>query len=159
MVMRSSSRWMWASLVLTLVLGGCLGLALERYLLRGNSAPEPPRWGDQHWSIWFDCDWVPVAPDPEEVKSWRTGRVDRLRDALGLDADQVKQMELTLERYDLKSRDNWSVMRNSYCGIRDELRSDLRAVLREEQVAPFERYVEQIDERAKRYLNRGSEPR
>lgn len=153
--MRPSSPWMWASLLLTLMLGICVGVIGERYLSR-SPEPEVSRWNEAHWSFWFDCDWVPPSLKPSELEAWRASRMARLRQALDLDAEQVAQVETVWDRYDGMSRDNWTTTRKSYCGIRDALRADLRGLLRKDQLDSFDRYLEQIDERTKRYWNRGT---
>jgi hypothetical protein len=140
---------MWTTLLLSLVLGASLGIVGDRLLGR-EQEPEATASaaGPQHWSIWFDCEWVPDI-DEADTARWRAGRVARLRDDVGLDAEQVAHLDDTLERHDADSRVFWRLTRDRYCEIRDSMRGDIRALLLPEQRPKFEERMEAIDRHAR----------
>jgi len=124
--MKPASRtWMWASLVLTLIVGVGIGVAVDRVALE--------RAGDRG-----------DRRDRGERLSARLAR------ELDLTSEQQAKVEAVLAANRERARQFWRESQASYETLRQEFRQDIRALLDPEQLARFDEMVRRDDERRRR---------
>ncbi len=119
--MMRSRKWMWATLVLTLILGMSLGVRLDRNL--------------HFWSHGHDS----------ESRSRRF--MSMLEKELELSSEQKENLTKVLAANREKADAFWSDTRNSYAELRKEFRKQIRSVLNPEQQERFDAMMAEVDAR------------
>lgn len=102
----------------------------------------------------FDCDDRTTGPyeaDPDAQKR----NLDWLSDNLDLDSDQVAAVRLVFEDAAIQADVFWRNARDEYCEMRDEMRSNVRAELSEEQNRSLDRLLAEY--RAKKVAESATE--
>ncbi len=113
----TSRRWMWLSLVSTLVLGMSLGVLVDRLVLDGrDDRTERSRSQRDH----------------------REGLMARLDRELGLSEEQQESLEKLLAGNRERARAFMKQTRNSYAQLREEFRSEIRILLSPDQRKRFD---------------------
>lgn len=123
----SSRKWMWISLLLTLVLGMSLGILADELL----------------WD----------RPEDQSQHGRREGGdhlLTKLERELKLTPDQKVRVEKVLAANRQKARDYSKETRKVYAKLRQEFRQEIRAVLSPEQRARFDEMVAEYDARRRR---------
>lgn len=122
-----SKLWALALLIGVLVLGGVAGAAVDRSL--SDSA-------------------CPAASEERRSRADRDrGYLDWLSSELALTSEQRAEVEERVERHRAAVRELWREMRPRFEGMKSELRSDIREVLNEDQVAAYDSLIERTDRR------------
>ncbi len=119
--MMRSRKWMWATLVLTLILGMSLGVLLDRNI--------------DFWSHGHDS----------ESRSRRF--MSMLEKELELSSEQKENLTKVLAANREKADAFWSDTRNSYAELRKEFRKQIRSVLNPEQQERFDAMMAEVDAR------------
>jgi hypothetical protein len=141
--MSKSWRWMATAIGMVIIAGGSVGVLADRMLHRETDAKsDPPRSG----AIWFDCAEQP-KPEPEERAADRAAWLADIQQELNLDAAQVEELQATMQRRWELAREFWNRTRLDYCQMVDQLRDDVRVLLREDQLPRFEERLRRIDQR------------
>jgi uncharacterized membrane-anchored protein YhcB (DUF1043 family) len=109
---------MWATLLLTLILGMSLGIVLDRSLTGQRQQ------GDR-----------------------RTSFKDMLESELELSSEQKEELEKVLTANRARADDFWKQTRSSYGELRQEFRRLIRALLNPEQQQRFDAMMAEIDAR------------
>ncbi len=118
-------KWMWASLLLTLIVGMGMGVAFDRLALEGDG-----RGGDRRN---------------------RGGRLAaKLTSELQLTPEQQVKVEAALASNRERAREFWRESQSVYETLRKEFRQDIRALLNAEQQARFDEMLQRDDERRRR---------
>ena len=113
---------MWASLLLTLIVGMGMGVAIDRLALEGDR-----RGGD---------------------RGDRGARLAaRLTSELQLTPEQQAKVEAALASNRERAREFWRESQTAYETLRKEFRQDIRALLTPEQQERFDEMVQRDDER------------
>jgi len=153
--MKRSWRWIAVVVCLVIVAGGSVGVLADRILQRDPQHDARARTG----AIWFDCEEQPEVP-AGWGGDWRERRLAEIQEELELDASQVAELSATMERHGELAHEFWDRTRRDYCDMRDVLRDDVRALLRDDQKPRFEERLERIDARGRaRYSGRDGESR
>ena len=148
LAMRRTPKWIWISLVLTLVAGASVGVVADRTVLsRGHTAGAVR--STAAGTLWFDCDEAESAVAPSGHRG-RSERMARVKERLRLDEGQVGDLRVVFERHGASARDFWQRTRSDYCEMRDELRGDVRSLLRQDQRAAYDELLREIRARHKR---------
>ncbi len=113
-----SRKWIWITLILTLILGMSLGILLDRNLT-----------GQRHQG------------------DRRTSFKDRLESELELSSEQKVDLEKVLAANRARADDFWKQTRSSYSELRQEFRQVIRAILTPEQQARFDAMMAETDAR------------
>jgi hypothetical protein len=147
-----AGRWMWSSLVLTLVVGICLGVIVDRVLLAGRPVfADAERAGPRKASpLWFICDErgsLDIEDEPGYLynQRFRARLLEGLAQELSLSPEQYTEVEAFLEERRHGAHEFWENSRHAYCDMRDGFRHDLRAMLDEEQKVRFDAMNAEID--------------
>lgn len=158
-------RWMWTSVALTLLVGACLGVVVDRLLIRPPAAlaDRPPSSGPP----WFVCQQSTADPESEPgylyPERFRKGLLERLSSDLDLSPAQRRDLEAMLEEKRQGARRFWEDSRHAYCDIRDAFRSSIRELLSADQATEFDGMLAEIDrkqgERAARLAKQRPEGR
>lgn len=122
-----SKLWALALLIGVLVLGGVAGAAVDRSL----SDPACPTAGEERRS----------REDRDR------GYLDWLSSELALTAEQRVEVEGRVERHRAAVHELWREMRPRFEAMKSELRSDIREVLSEDQVAVYDSLIARTDRR------------
>lgn len=156
--MLSSRSWMWSSLGLTLVLGVCLGVVVDRLVLPDDAvfadaapAKERPVWFLCNERGSLDIEEEPGYPYPEGL---RTRLLERLQERLGLRAEQVARLEDYLEESRHDAHEFWETSRHGYCDIRDAFRAEIRELLDPDQRERWDEMTRAIDHRENELIER-----
>jgi Spy/CpxP family protein refolding chaperone len=121
----ASRKWMWASLVLTLIVGMGMGVAIDRLVLEREGRD---------------------GARGERV----SGLAARLRDELQLTPEQQAKVEAALAANRERARQFWRESQTAYENLRTEFRQQIRALLDPEQQTRFDEMVQRADERRRR---------
>ena len=124
-----SQKWMWVTLLLTLVLGVSLGVLLDRFVL--NEAR-----GDTRQS--------------REGRNHGERFIDHLESELKLSAEQRENLEQTLATNREKANAFWTETRDSYTELRKEFRQDIRDLLNPDQQKRYDELLAAEDARRKK---------
>lgn len=135
-----SSRWVVASLFLAALLGVSLGVLADRLALQSDESDKGYR-----GSIYFDCEAEPTGSITATAE-WRTRKLEEMREELRLDALQVENLESIFERHGDRANRFWQETRTSYCELRQQLRSDVRALLKGDQAELFDARLRRLDQ-------------
>ncbi len=128
--MTSAKKWMWITLLATLLLGVGLGVLVDRFVL----VPTVLSSGSDHAERWKD----------------RRSRFHaRLEEELALGPEQSRDIERVLEGNHERARQFWAGSRQRFDALRQQFRSDIRAVLTEEQATRFDDLLAERDARRK----------
>lgn len=130
-----SRKWMWVTLLLTLILGMSLGVMLNELVLGGEKAERNERSERSN-----DSD---RKSRSQRFKSW-------LAKELELAPDQVAQLEKLLDAYNEKSRQISSQSQRAYHDLRMEFRQEVRTLLSPEQTERFNAMMARHDERRRK---------
>ncbi len=128
--MTSAKKWMWITLLATLLLGVGLGVLVDRFVL----VPSVLSSGSDH---------------PERWKDRRSRFYARLQEELALGPEQSRDIERVLEGNHERARQFWAESRQQFDALRQQFRSDIRAVLTEEQATRFDDLLAERDARRK----------
>lgn len=147
---------MWFSVGLTLLVGACLGLVVDRLLFRPAVTLATP--APASGPLWFVCDEGSLAGalpgglegerKPDLYEGFRARLVERLSKELSLSATQQGELETMLEEKRPVARKFWQDLRRSYCDLHAAFRGDIRALLDPEQEKVFDRLTAELDRRA-----------
>ncbi|HVS14326.1 MAG TPA: hypothetical protein VMV46_10395 [Thermoanaerobaculia bacterium] len=149
--MSKSWRWMATAIGMVIIAGGSVGVLADRMLHREPEQKSFSRSG----AIWFDCAAQP-RPEPQKRDAERQAYLAEIQQELSLDDQQLEELQASLERHGGLARAFWDRTRLQYCQMRDQLRDDVRGLLREDQLPRFEERLRRIDERDReRYGRRG----
>jgi len=121
----ASRKWMWASLLLTLIVGMGMGVAMDRLVLERDG-----RGGDR--------------------RERGSGLAERLSNELQLTPEQQAKVEAALASNRERARDFWRESQTAYETLRQEFRQDIRALLDPEQRARFDEMIRRDDDRRRR---------
>ncbi len=128
--MTSAKKWMWVTLLATLLLGVGVGVLVDRFLLvptvLSSGSDHPERWTDR-----------------------RSRFRARLQEELALGPEQTRDIERVLEGNHEIARQFWAESRREFEALRQQFRSDIRDVLTEEQATRFDALLAERDERRK----------
>jgi hypothetical protein len=127
---------------MVVIAGGSMGVLADRMLHREPEAEASPRTS----ALWFDCA-EQQPPPPAERDAWRARRLDDLQQELGLDPAQVEELRVLMQGHGDLAAEFWDRTRLDYCQMRDQLRDDVRMLLRPDQQPRFEERLRRIDER------------
>ena len=140
---------MWSSVGLTLLVGACLGLIVDRVLLQQPVALAQP--APQRGPMYFTCSRSSVDVENEPgyyyPERFRKRLVEGLSDELNLSASQRQDLESMLEEKRAGAKAFWQRIRHAYCDIRDGFRSDIRELLDEPQRLEFDQMMAELDRR------------
>lgn len=130
-----SRKWMWVTLLLTLVLGMSLGVMLNELVLGGERGERSERSergqdGDR-------------KDRSERFKTW-------LEKELELSSEQIANLENVLDAYNERSRKVWSQSQDAYHDLRMEFRQEVRALLNPEQQKRFNEMMAEHDKRRRK---------
>lgn len=121
-------KWMWLTLLLTLVLGMSLGILLDALVLGRDD----------------------VANQHDQSRGDRTERFKaKLERELSLTSDQMRKLETVLAANREKADAFWKQSRESYNELRKEFRQAIRDTLTPEQQTKYDEMVRKHDERRK----------
>ena len=137
---------MWTSVALTLLVGACLGVVIDRFLIRPPAAlaDRAPSSGGQ----WFVCQQSTADPESEPgdlYQRFRKGLLERLSSDLDLSPAQHRDLDAMLEEKRQRARQFWEDSRHAYCDIRDAFRSSIRELLSPDQATEFNRMLAEAD--------------
>lgn len=119
-------KWMWVTLLLTLVLGMSLGVLLDEFVLGGDRG----------------------ARRQDDSREDRSGRFKAmLVRELELSPEQVEGLERILASNNEKARAFWRDTRSAYAELRKQFREEIRALLRPEQQQRFDEMMVEHDQR------------
>ena len=118
----ASRKWMWASLLLTLIVGMGIGVAIDRLALERDG-----RGGDR--------------------RDRGARLAARLNSELQLTPEQQVKVEATLASNRERARAFWRESQTAYETLRKEFRQDIRALLDPEQQTRFDDMIRRDDER------------
>jgi len=122
-------KWMWLTLLLTLILGVSLGILLDALVLGRDDV------GSRH----------------DRSRGDRTERFkSKLESELGLTPEQMQELDTVLASNREKADALWKQSRESYLELRKELRQAIRDTLTPEQQKKYDEMVAEHDERRKR---------
>ena len=128
--MTSSKKWMWITLLATLLLGVGVGVLVDRFLLvptvLSSGSDRPERWQDR-----------------------RSRFRARLQEELALGPEQSRDIERVLEGNHETARQFWAESRQQFDALRQQFRSDIRGVLTEEQATRFDELLAEREARRK----------
>lgn len=113
---------MWASLLLTLIVGMGMGVAIDRLALEGDR-----RGGDR--------------------RDRGARLAERLNSELQLTPDQQTKVEAALASNRERARQFWGESRTAYETLRKEFRQDIRELLNPDQQQRFDEMIQRDDER------------
>lgn len=116
---------MWASLVLTLIVGMGMGIALDRLALGRDGDLGDRRGRGERLS-------------------------ERLAEELHLTPEQRAQVDASIAASRDQARELWRESQTSFEALRNEFRHEIRALLEPEQQARFDEMVRRDDERRRR---------
>lgn len=133
-----SRKWIWVTLLLTLVLGMSIGVVLNELCLGGERSSRSQDGDRKDRSAGF--------------KAW-------LEKELDLSSDQIGNLENVLDAYNEKSREIWSQSQNAYRDLRMEFRQEVRAILKSEQQKRFDELMAEHDERRRKDSNHNKQGR
>jgi hypothetical protein len=123
-----SKKWMYVTLLLTLILGMSLGVLLDRFVL--NEAR-----GDTRQS--------------RERRSHGERFIDHLQSELKLSTEQRENLEQMLAVNREKADAFWKKTRSSYTELRKEFRQDIRKLLTPDQQKRYDELLAAEDARRK----------
>ena len=153
--MLSPRSWMWSSLGLAVLVGACLGVIVDRLVLREDSAfaDVTPR-SEPHWFLCNEQGSLNIEEEPGYLFSEdiRTRILGGLRDELGLRPEQFALLESYLEESRHGAHEFWENSRHAYCDIRDAFRSEIRELLDEQQRVRWEEMLQEVDRRESDYV-------
>ena len=138
---------MWTSVALTLLVGACLGVVVDRFLIRPPTAlaDRAPSSGPP----WFVCRQSTADPEGEPgylyPERFRKGLLERLSSDLDLSPAQHRDLDAMLEEKRQGARRFWEDSRHAYCDIRDAFRGSIRELLNPEQATRFDRMLADLD--------------
>jgi len=133
-----SRKWMWVTLLLTLVLGMSLGVMLNELVMGGERGEQNER-GERS------------GPSQDSDRKERSQRFKtRLEKELELVPEQVTNLEALLDDYNEKSRGIWSQSQEAYRDLRMEFRQELRGFLNPEQQKRFDELMAEHDKRRRK---------
>ncbi|NIR44550.1 MAG: hypothetical protein GWN99_09675 [Gemmatimonadetes bacterium] len=124
-----SKIWAAALLGVALVLGGVSGAALDRALLRDSASAESR------------------DRDRDRDRDRRGRYLDWLAAELDLTEDQRSQVESIIERHREQVSALWRETRPRFEELKQQLRSEIRDLLTEEQLEAYEALLRKSDER------------
>ena len=156
MAERRHSWFLWG-LPLLLAASVLAGMAIERpqAVESETRVAEEPKKDDSDSLPRFDCDdrsTEPYQADPATQQR----QLDWLTENLELQADQVDAVRVVIEDSAIQADAFWRRTRDEYCGLRDQMRSDVRAELSEEQNRTLDRLLAEY--RAKKVAEQATEP-
>jgi hypothetical protein len=128
MLMRSQ-KWMWVTLLLTLILGLSLGVLLDRFVLKEAR-------GDTRES--------------REGRNHGERFIDHLQSELKLSTEQRENLEQLLTVNREKADAFWKETRSSYTELRKQFRQDIRDLLAPDQQKRFDEMLAAEDARRKK---------
>ena len=150
----SPKNWMWTSVGLTLLVGVCLGLVVDRLVLSqpvalASAAPESR-------PMWFLCSELMLDAEDEPgyyyPARFRKGLLEALSADLELSTLQQDELEAMLEGRRDSAREFWENLRHAYCDVRDQFRSDIRMLLEEQQQLKFDDMLTELDLKAEGWV-------
>ena len=139
-----SRKWMWVTLLLTLVLGMSLGVMLNELVLGGERDEQSGRSSRAQ-----DGD---RKDRSARFKAW-------LEKELDLSSEQMANIENVLGAYNEKSREIWSQSQDAYRDLRMEFRQEVRALLNSEQQKRFDEMMAEHDKRRQKDNNQDKKGR
>ena len=125
-----SRKWMWVTLLLTLVLGISLGILLDRFVLNTGENDS----GSNH-----------------DRRSRSERFIERLDNELNLSPEQKASLENVLDANREKADAFWEETRNSYAELRKEFREDIRALFAPEQQKLYDEMLAVEDAKRKKH--------
>jgi hypothetical protein len=134
--MTSAKKWMWITLLATLLLGVGLGVLVDRFVI----VPTVLSSGSDHRARWQDH---------------RSHFLGELQKELALTPEQSREIERVLEGNHETARKFWAESREQFDALRQQLRNELREVLNEEQAARFDALL--AERNARRKVRNGRE--
>ncbi len=123
--MKPARKWMWVSLVLTLIVGVGMGVAIDRLVLERDG-----RGGGR--------------------RDRGARLAERFNRELQLTSEQQAAVEAALASNRERAREFWSQSQASFETLRSEFRQDIRALLNPEQQERFDEMVRRDDEGRRR---------
>ena len=122
-------KWMWLTLLLTLVLGMSLGILLDALVLGRDD----------------------VQSGHNQSRGEKTERFKaKLENELGLTPDQMQELDTILASNREKADAFWKQSRESYNELRKDFRQAIRDILTPEQQTQYDEMVRKHDERRKK---------
>lgn len=122
-------KWMWLTLLLTLILGVSLGILLDALVLGRDD----------------------VESEHSQNRGDRNERFKaRLENELSLTSDQMRELDTVLTANREKADAFWKQSRESYNELRKEFRQAIREILTPEQQEKYDEMVRKHDERRKK---------
>ncbi|MGH9461685.1 MAG: hypothetical protein ACRD1X_10745 [Vicinamibacteria bacterium] len=121
----ASRKWIWASLLSTLIVGMGMGVAMDRLVLDRDA-----RGGDRRGRV--------------------SGLAERLNNELRLTPEQQTKVEAALTANQERAREFWRESQTAYETLRNEFRQDIRTLLTPEQRARFDEMIRRGDDRRRR---------
>ena len=143
----SPKNWMWTSVGLTLLVGVCIGLLVDRLVLTPSVALANP--APESRPMWFLC--TELMLDAEDQPGYlyperfRTGLLESLSEELDLSKPQRDGLETMLDDRRGGAREFWESLRHAYCDVRDQFRADIRVLLEQEQQLKFDEMLQRSD--------------
>lgn len=128
--MTHNGRWMWMTLVATLVIGVGVGILFDRVVLeRAVHSDNVER----------------AESDRSDHDSRRQRFREHLREELDLTSEQAERLEAVLGRNHETAHEFWEASRREFDELRQQFRHDIREVLTEEQKARFDQLLAERD--------------
>jgi Spy/CpxP family protein refolding chaperone len=124
---------MWLALALAVVAGAGLGVALDRLVLGPRASASTSR----------------NEGSEERHQRHEKRLLERLRSELDLEPDQEARLKDLLENNHDRARAFWDNVHQDYARLRQDFRSQIRALLTPEQQTRFDRMLERQDSRRK----------
>ena len=125
--MTGNRKWLFVLLGLTFLTGVSLGMWGERVLFSAATA-SPAKYSRSH-------------------KDWGARMLKKYTERLGLDDEQLAELGLILERRSTNFRELFSSIRPKMEELRESSRSEIRSLLRPDQIPGFEKLCQEQDER------------
>jgi hypothetical protein len=153
----SGKSWMWSSLALALLAGVGVGILADRALFAGRPVFADAQAPKKAPPLWFICDGrgsLDVEDEPGYLynERFRARLLEGLGKELGLTPEQHEEVEAFLEARRHGALAFWESSREAYCEMRDGFRSDLRALLDEEQRTRFDAMMDDVDRHQAAYV-------
>ncbi len=126
----TARKWMSVTLVATLFIGVGAGILVDRFLL-GPTA--------------FGADVERRSGRGGDHRDHGRHMVERLEERLGLESDQVAELEVVMNRHHETARAFWKDSRSQFETLRVQIRRDIRELLTEEQKVEFDTMVAEYE--------------
>ena len=154
---RRNRAWFLWGLPVLLAASVLAGMAIERPVgvAKETGSTEQAREDEANKLPRFDCEDRSVGPYQADPAAQQR-QLDWLSENLELESGQVGAVRSVIEEYAIQADAFWRKTRDEYCALRDQMRSDVRAELDEEQNRTLDRLLAEY--RAKKVAEQAAEP-